>query len=425
MSHLYHDEGVPSPGRRVMLATTVYDTPAPGYTYAMSMSREKMHQAGIQTEYVLLTGNCHVDDARNVVVQEFLLSQCEELIFIDGDVYWEAQDLVTLCGFDADLVGGVYPYRRENKKTDGRMPVGLMEGAHDPDENGLLEVSHLPTGFMRIQRHVIETLVKECDHYPNPVETRSKTPILFQRTFIDNVRWGGDVHFCNTWRATGGKILVACELRLGHSGSSVIHDSLGAWLRREKGQTLKFMVAEIQAGRCPIELFTETRRYVGNEIFATAEGGLSLCALQKADGPIIEAGSGLSTIVLAAAHPKQTVWCLEHDPLWALKTKQLAAEAGVFNIAICHQKFDKGWYDLTDLHELPEQFSLGYNDGPPRHLGCSRMGFFMAFGKRTDNIICDDLDDRWYRQEVEKWGRENSRKVEYVDERVALIRRHK
>ncbi|KKK56340.1 hypothetical protein LCGC14_3065520, partial [marine sediment metagenome] len=98
MSHLYHDEGPQGPGRRVMLATTVYDTPAAGYAFAMSRSRGVLHKAGINTEYALLTGNCHVDDARNVVVQQFLLSQCEELIFIDADVLWEPEDLLRLCG---------------------------------------------------------------------------------------------------------------------------------------------------------------------------------------------------------------------------------------------------------------------------------------------------------------------------------------
>ncbi len=133
-----------------MLATTVYDAPAPGYAFAMSKTREFLHEAGINTEYVLLTGNCHVDDARNVVVQQFLLTKCEELIFIDGDVYWEPKDMLQLCQFDCDLVGGVYPFRREGTKTDGRMPVGLFDENLEPDENGLLEVPHLPTGFLRI-----------------------------------------------------------------------------------------------------------------------------------------------------------------------------------------------------------------------------------------------------------------------------------
>jgi acetone carboxylase gamma subunit len=42
----------------------------------------------------LLSGNCHVDDARNSVVREFLASDCTELVFIDADVSWEPETLV-------------------------------------------------------------------------------------------------------------------------------------------------------------------------------------------------------------------------------------------------------------------------------------------------------------------------------------------
>ena len=422
MSQIYHDAEAYRPGRRVMLATTVYDTPAPGYTFSMSKCREKLHQAGIQTEYLLLVGNCHVDDARNVVVQQFLLSQCDDLIFIDADVYWESKELLKLCQYDVDFVGGIYPYRQEGLGLVDSLPVGLLDGVLTPEENGLIEVHHLPTGFMRMRRHVIERLAKDAVHHRNPKELRSRQPILFQRTFSDDTRWGGDVHFCNIWRASGGKIYAACEMRLGHEADSFCHDSLGAYLRRIKTETLKHMVAEIQAGRPTIELFQEVRRYMENETYGAEEALLMLCALSKADGPIIEAGSGLTTIVLAAANPEQTVWCLEHHPVWATRLKQWAYEAGVFNIALCTQRLNGGWYDLTDLHELPEHFSLGVNDGPPRK-GDSRMGFFLNFGKRVDTIICDDVDEPWYRREVQGWAKRNDCSIEFVDERAALIRR--
>ena len=405
-----------------MLATTVYDAPAPGYTYSMSRSREMFHQVGIQTEYVLLSGNCHVDDARNVVVQEFLLSRCEDLIFIDADVSWEPKDLVRLCQYDCNLVGAIYPYRRENSRADGRMPVRFMEGVVDLNEEGLLEVEAVPTGFMRIRRHAIESLVKDAEHFYNRQETRSKAPILFQRTFINDTRWGGDVHFCNLWRASGGRIYAACEIRLGHRATSVVYDSLGAWIRRQEGKTLRHMVSQIQAGHTPLELFTEARHCIGNDTYGALEDILSLCALVKSDGPIIEAGSGLTTIILAAANPQQTVYCLEHDPVWSMKLKQLAYGAGTFNIALCRQPIRNGWYDLSDLDELPEHFGLGVNDGPPRQFA-SRMGFFEHFGKRVDTIICDDADDPAYRSALYGWAEDNGCLIELVDERAVLIRR--
>ncbi len=407
-----------------MLATTAYDAPASGYTFAMSKTREVFHQAKIPTEYVLLSGNCHVDDARNVVVQEFLLSKCDDLVFIDADVLWEPSDLLKLCQYEADLVGGVYPHRRDDARSGKKMPVRLVGGMTKPREDGLLEVEGVPTGFMRIRRHVIETLVKDADHFRKTSDFRSLIPILFQRTFHDGVRWGGDIHFCNLWRATGGEIYTDPEMRFGHEAKSVVYDSLAAWMRRQHGTTLLHMVNEIRAGRCILSLFSEARQYVGNEEWGALEDVLSLCAFVKADGPIIEAGSGLTTIVLAAANPKQTVYCLEHDPLRAAHTKKMALEANVLNIGLCLQPIRNGWYDMSDLTELPEHFSLGLNDGPPRDFS-SRMGFFEHFGRRTNTIICDDAADAGYRVQMLEWAIAHNRTVDFVGDRAALIRRHK
>jgi len=378
-----------------------------------------MHKAGLQTAYMLLQGNCHVDDARNSVVQEFLLSDCDELIFIDADVSWTPDALIRLCGHDVDIVGGVYPFRREGAK--GNMPVRMIQGMHTPDENGLLEVEGLPTGFVRIRRHVFETLAKSADHFWNRGDRRSKVPILFERTFEDGNRWGGDLAFFRKWRNAGGRVFADYEMRLGHTGKVTMHDSLGAALRRQTGTTLAHLAEEVRKGQPDLGLFTEARYWLGNE-FSALEDVLSLCALVKADGDIVEAGSGLTTIVLAAANPDHTVWCIEHNAAWAARVEEMAYQAGTRNIAICTAPIKGGWYDMAELEGMPERFALGLNDGPPR-TNASRMGFFEHFGDRVDTIIVDDADDPGYALAVDGWCAENFRTRDIIGERAMLIRK--
>ena len=95
MSNLYFDEGSKATGQKVLLATTVYESPSAGYVFSIQKTRMALEAAGIQTAYLLLSGNCHVDDARNIVVQHFLLTDCTDLVFIDADVYWNT-DAMTL-----------------------------------------------------------------------------------------------------------------------------------------------------------------------------------------------------------------------------------------------------------------------------------------------------------------------------------------
>src|SRR5688572_1419621 len=123
MSNHFYDEGPPATGKKVLLATPSYDRPCAAYTFAIAKSREALSQAGIQSAYLLLQGNCHVDDARNSIVRDFLESDCTDLVFLDADVDWEPEALVQLCQRECDVVGGVYPYRRDGSDN---MPCRLV-----------------------------------------------------------------------------------------------------------------------------------------------------------------------------------------------------------------------------------------------------------------------------------------------------------
>lgn len=423
MSSLFHDSGPPATGQKVLLATPAYENPDAAYTFSVQQSREALSAAGIQSAYLLLSGNCHVDDGRNSIVAEFLQTDCTDLVFLDADVSWSPDALVKLCRFNCDFVGGVYPFRREG---NGNMPVRLIAGTRAA--GGLLEVDGLPAGFMRMRRTVLERLSAVADHHDK--RDGGRVPILFERTLDGAERFSGDLAFCRKWRALGESIFAAVDLRLGHTGKVIHHDSLAAFLRRESGTTLAYMVDEIRKGTQDPAVFTEALRAHG-DAWSAREDVLMMCALlaREANGPIIEAGSGLSTIVLAAAAPDQTVWCIEHDPRWALQTEALAAEAGISNIAIVtapiayRPDMDWSWYDLSeDIDAMPAWFALGLNDGPPQSLG-TRMGFYDAFGKRCGTIIADDADDPGYAQAVETWALLNGMTFDRVEGgRAALLR---
>lgn len=416
MSQSFFDAGKACKGQKVALCTTVYDKPSPAYTHSIQRSREALTEAGIGSAYYLLSGNCHVDDARNSIVQEFLLSDCTDLVFLDADVSWKPEQLVTLCQYDEDIVGGVYPFRRDEKAKEN-MPVVMYPGQVEPDARGLIEVAGLPAGFMRIRRNVLETLAKDADKFWSGTDRRAQIPIVFERVYLNGGRVGGDLNFCRKWVKSGGKVFAASSLRLGHTGTITLNDSLDAALRRQGRETLQYMVDRVRLGKASPELFTEARRYVDN-VWGALEDVLMLCALmgKKSEGPIIETGTGLSTLVLAAS-TDQKVYCIEHDPLWAEHLKKLIAQTDLENIVIYPCAMKNGWYDTSDF--VFPNFSLGLNDGPPRYLG-SRTGFFKQFGY-VKTIICDDADDEGYTQFLTDWCTRSGRKIDFI-ERAALIR---
>lgn len=420
MSNLYYDAGPKASGQKVMLATTSYDSPDASYTYSMARSRAALSEAGIQTAYLLLQGNCHVDDARNTVVRDFLASDCTELVFLDADVSWEPEHLVQLCQYDRDLVGGVYPYRREGNGKEA-MPVRNKPGCFVPDADGLLEVEGLPTGFMRIKRHVLEAMARESRAFRK--DNGGKIPLIFERDIYHGGRRGGDIGFCMRWRDMGGKLYAAANLRLGHCGKHVIRDSLAASLRRQAGTTLAHVAETIRSGTETQDTYAEALKAVNNHWGAQLDVlSLSVLLARKSTGPILEAGSGLTTVLMAAANPGQTVWCIEHSDHYARQTEAMAHSAGVTNIALVTCTIKDGWYDLADdMAGLPEKFALGLVDGPPREFG-DRMRFFDVFGERCSVILADDADDAAYTQKLSAWAGERNRPIDIdADGRAAVI----
>lgn len=423
MSHMFTDHAPRTPlGKaHIMLATTAYDSPDAAYTFSIARSREALHAVGFSVSYILLTGNCHVDDARNTVIHEFMQTDCSDLVFLDADVSWKPEDLVKLCEYDLDLVGGVYPYRREDQRGK-TMPFVSLKGATVQD--GLLEVVGLPTGFMRISRRCIEALIPDCETFNSKDGKRVGIPLLFERTLVDGTRYGGDINFCLKWASRGGKLYAAVDFHLGHTGKTIVRGSLAAHIRRQQGTTLRWVADRIRA-RCEApEDYTEVFDFIDNPWGASDELLIiAVAAARNATGPILETGSGLSTVLMAAANPDQIVFCLEHNPHFANQTRAMAQAAGVTNIAIVHCELVNGFYSLSesDIAEIPKSFALALHDGPPRQIGNRNIFFSPGWAEECGMIICDDADNPSYRTFLEKWTREQGKMITFPESRSAII----
>jgi len=418
MSNLYFDAGpTKGSGRKVLLATTSYDNPDASYTFAIARSRLALHEAGIASAYLLLQGNCHVDDARNAVVYEFLKTDCDELVFLDADVSWEPEHLIALCNFDSEMVGGVYPYRREGEGES--MPVRMLPGVFEADANGLLEVDGLPTGFLRIKRSVFEKMRPYVAAYDKGGKV---TPVFFERDMLGIGRRGGDIGFAMRWRAIGGKCHAAVDLRLGHTGKYTLKDSLAASLRRQTGQTLKYVCNRIAEGKETDDDLAEALRLIDNPYGAPAHVlKIAIGLARSSELPVLEIGTGLSTILVAAA-AKDKVWAVEHHPAHADKLRNMVRAAGVQNIALVTAPLKDGWYDLSeDMGTMPERFGLAIVDGPPRSDG-KRMAFLDKMADRCDVLLFDDADTDGYLSELTAWAKANGREIQ-AEDRAAVIYR--
>jgi hypothetical protein len=112
---------------------------------------------GIAVDLCHIAEHCHVDDARNAMVREFLMSKASHLVFIDNDVGFAPGNLIRLAKHDRDMVAGVYPLKEEGEGYPIRIKDGVELWA---ESDGLVEVEGLPTGFLKISRACIERMIE-------------------------------------------------------------------------------------------------------------------------------------------------------------------------------------------------------------------------------------------------------------------------
>jgi len=376
---------------RVFIAIPTTSDISAETVYSLFGAKEELLKNGIGSELAICAYDCHVDDQRNSLVQEFLESKCDTFVFIDSDVHFDPEDLVKLVKYDRDVVAGVYP----KKSEDPEFPVRFLGGELWTDQDGLMEVASVPTGFLKIKRKVLELLYISVPKYASrfDVNRKIKTPLIFERRLDGNIRWGGDYEFCQKWKKTGGKIYVDPCMRFGHIGSAEYFGSLAYHLREKNGlvdQHIVSLIKKIENGNCDTNNFCDLSEHWNNKWTPTIPMlGMVAELSREATGNILEIGSGLTTLILGASGKKVT--SLEHHPEWISRMNGLLKQCGYGNVELLERPVINGWYD----YDIKEKYSMILIDGPPQALS-DRTKVVDKIEEVDDGciFIVDDVDQK-------------------------------
>lgn len=376
--------------RRVFLAIPSYG-PVSGHTaFSLFRAHPALLEAGYDVELSLLLGDCHVDDARNRLVADFLASRCSDLVFIDSDIGFQSADLLRLLSHDVDVVGGAYPKKSDTEEY----PVWLDGGEIWSNAAGLIECNGIATGFLRIRRNVLETLAADAEVYRTA--SGDSVRMVFERLIVNGGRVSGDMAFCHKWRQRGGKVFADPECYLEHRGEKTWSGTFATHLRKTHGLALTQAIARIRDGKERDTDYFDLALEWGNDGFAAGVELLkaSVMVARQVKGIALETGCGLTTLVMAAANPDLTIHAIEHKDEWASKVLQAAKRLGLSNIVIHHcplRDTPAGkWYETP---RLPWQdVELVLCDGPPLREANRRIlfGVMATHDCRPKCILVDD-----------------------------------
>lgn len=216
-------------GRRLMVCVPAYDGKLNiKSAFALANLALQTSQAGVTLYLTHISGCSLITKARNGLVADFLESDATDLLFVDADVIFKAEDVMRLLALsgDKDITAGAYPRRSKDKKffTD----LYLTDDGKLEFADGMLRVKRIGTGFMLIRRHVLETM---RDKHPewrchNNVLNRDEYAI-FDFQLKDGEYYGEDYTFCNRAADEGFTVHLDTDINLPHVGTEEFANHFG------------------------------------------------------------------------------------------------------------------------------------------------------------------------------------------------------
>ena len=205
-------------GRKLFIGIPCYDGKVNVKTaFSIAQLMPMAAQLGIKV-YLSDLSNCSIITmARNALVAEFLRTDATELLFIDSDVVVKPDDILRLMAQsgDKDITAGAYPRRLKEKKFFA--DVYWTEDGGIEMEGSLLRVERVGTGFMLIQRHVLEQMVAAHPEWKYE-DRRGPAYAVFDFQLKGDHYMGEDYLFCDRAREMGFKVYIDSEISLPHIG---------------------------------------------------------------------------------------------------------------------------------------------------------------------------------------------------------------
>ena len=162
--------------KKIMVCTPMYGGMCSGlYSKACADLSTLATKYNMDLKYFYLFNESLIPRARNYLVDEFIRdTNYTHLMFIDADIHFDPNDVLTLAALDKDVIGGPYPKKciawekvrnavdmgladedpNELEKYTGDYVFNPVENTHKISVTEPVDVLEIGTGFILIKRKV-------------------------------------------------------------------------------------------------------------------------------------------------------------------------------------------------------------------------------------------------------------------------------
>jgi hypothetical protein len=210
-----------------------------------------------------------------------------------------------------------------------------------------------------------------------------------------------------------------------------------ARLNRQLGRAVQ-RIADLPPGTIPgAQMLIDLQTGWDNDGFAARTDYLKEVFQRAAtvSGPILECGSGLTTILLGLVAGRRGIktFSLEHHAEWRTRVTNVLAQFQIENVQVCLaplRDYDGfSWYD-PPFADLPVEFELVICDGPPGETRGGRYGLWPVFAERLSKssvILLDDTQRFGEAEVLRRWATEADLTIaerQSADSSFAIITRN-
>ena len=249
---------ISGPKYKIFVATPVHSECSIHYTQALLKFQKQCMMNSIMVSFSLLKSSL-VTQGRNLCVANFLKDPTNytHLLFIDSDIDFKFDTIMKMLKFDREVIATPYPMKHihwdqiwdrvqkgkiknieQLKRAGHAFPIKLdnQKGKEIPVVDGVIEVSHAPTGCMLIKKQVFDKMIKA---YPNDkIEQATIVNGIalideYNYNFFDTIHdpetkkyYGEDFGFCKKWTAIGGKCYCYVSDDITHVGEYAYNGKL-------------------------------------------------------------------------------------------------------------------------------------------------------------------------------------------------------
>lgn len=222
---------------KVVFATPSLNGPMAPYIASLEAAIPLVIAAGWEEQYVQCVGNPYISAARAEMTRKALDVKADVIVYVDYDVGFQPQNLVTLLETPGDVVAGTYRFKKDEEEYMGQVHSDAT-GRPLLRADGAIKASKVPAGFLKVTAAAINTFMTAYPHLMYGPKFNPSVD-LFNHGAHNGVWYGEDYAFSRNWCDAGGDIWIVPDLNIDHhAGDKVFKGNYHEYLLRQPQPTV-------------------------------------------------------------------------------------------------------------------------------------------------------------------------------------------